>query len=208
MALAGGATAQTIEMRASVKVIVHPTTGERPDGITDARIRESFTNANGWLTRFSRGYRYRLMEIIEIGGPTQGGITGPSLFYMKSADWFTNIDFQATVNADPRFQLRPQHVNLLTFQTFETQGGGACPTIQDDGLNATRITCRIKFGSDPFTLCHELGHFFGLYHTFGGCECPECVDPLTDGDGTQSMAARPKRQGAGEVHGEARFLLR
>ena len=33
------ARAQTIEMRLSVKVILHPTTGVRPFGITDARIR-------------------------------------------------------------------------------------------------------------------------------------------------------------------------
>ncbi len=118
------ARAQTIEMRLSVKVILHPTTGVRPSGITDARIRESVTNANTWMTRYSRGYRFRLDEIIEIVGPTQGGTNGPSLFYMQPSDWFTNINFQAYVNADPRFQLRPNQVNLLAATPFTATSGG------------------------------------------------------------------------------------
>jgi hypothetical protein len=176
------AVGQTIELRASVKVILHPTTGARPTGITDDRIRESFTNANVWLTRFSRGYRYRLMEIVEIGGPDQGGMSGPSQFFGLDSDAFPDT-FQQIVNADSRFQLRTTQVNLLAWRSFVSQGGGACPTIRNDGLDATRITCRIAFGSDPWTLCHELGHFFGLYHTFGGCECNGCTDPSSDGDG-------------------------
>jgi len=70
--------AQHIYIRVSVKVITDPVTGARPSGITDDLFSAAMASANQWMDSFGRGYRFNVTEILNIGGPTQGGASGPS----------------------------------------------------------------------------------------------------------------------------------
>jgi hypothetical protein len=79
--LPGLAFGQFIDIRVSVKIITDPTTGNRPPGITDLMLLSAETNANQWMASYSRGYRFDIREIVNIGGPAQGGATGPSKWY-------------------------------------------------------------------------------------------------------------------------------
>src|SRR4030095_5251729 len=77
----GIASGQSIELRVSVHVILNPTNGVRPTGVTDGLFRTAEANANEWTARDHRVYRLRVTEITNVGGPTQGGFSGPSKWF-------------------------------------------------------------------------------------------------------------------------------
>jgi hypothetical protein len=163
---------QFIELRLSVKVILHPTTGARPPGITDNVFFTSAAAANLWMAAYGRGYRFRITEITNIGGPAQGGINGPSKWYDED---FRDVpepwnSFQLETQTDNRYRLRTDAVNFYVATAFASDGGGgACPIPPGD---VTRIACQGLVNNGPWWIVHETGHFFGLPHTHGGCGCP------------------------------------
>src|SRR5713226_5934667 len=73
--------AQHIYIRVSVKVITDPVTGARPSGITDDLFSAAMASANQRMERFVRGDGVNATEILNIGGPTQGGVSGQSQWY-------------------------------------------------------------------------------------------------------------------------------
>jgi len=172
---------QFVEIRVSAHVIVHPTTGARPAGITDNVFYIAAANANLWMARYYRGYRFRITEITNVGGPSQGGSSGPSKWFgLDFRDtpepWNT---FQNETQSDIRYQLRSDQVNFYIATDLAGGGGGACPI---PPVGASQIACQGFVNTGPFWLVHETGHFFGLSHTHGGCGCPStdgCV--LTNG---------------------------
>ena len=174
LALHGPALGQHIVIRISIKVIVDPMNGTRPLLITDALLNTAAASANNWMASYSRGYRFRIMEITNIGGPLQGGVDGPSKWFGKdprsSTDWQM---FQSNTQSDGRYLLRPDQVNFYVTQGPVTDTGGACPIPPGEtGLTA----CWGLVNGGPWWLVHETGHFFGLYHTFGD----DIADTLPD----------------------------
>src|SRR5678815_3012688 len=170
------AHAQFVFIRVSVKVITHPTTGARPSGITDLMIYTAVTNANVWMHEFSRGYRFDVREIVDIGGPFNGGASGPSKWYgldprATPEPWNT---FQNDINTDSRYERRTDHVNFYITTGPSSNPGGACPIPPGEVAN---ISCHGFINNGGWWMNHELGHFFGLYHTFGGCSCDSCTYP-------------------------------
>jgi hypothetical protein len=166
---------QYIEIHVSVKVIVDPTNGSRPPGITDDLLYKAAANANtasNWMPSYWRGYRFRIKEIKDIGGPSQRGASGPSKWYGRDprGDWEM---FQTDTNTDPLYLLHPNWVNFyITMGATTVAGGpgGACPFPWESGKACFAI---VEGEGKPWWLVHETGHFFGLFHTFGGSKCSD-----------------------------------
>jgi len=174
-----GGMAQTIDIRVSVKIILSPATGARPSGIPDSVFYKAETNANRWMTSYSRGYRFRITEIVEIGGPSNGSFTGPSQWFgtdfRADPEW---SDFQDLTKSDSRYRLRSNQINVYVATGFSNPGnsGGGTPIPPGDLNTAVQI-----FPDDgAWWLCHELGHFFGLHHIFSGEDRSSC-SPGDDG---------------------------
>jgi hypothetical protein len=173
-------SAQTIDIRMSVKVIRHPTTGVRPLGISNGMFYAAADNANVWKATYYRGYRFRITEIVDIGGPTQGGTNGPSKWYGSDPrnypePWLT---FQNDINTDARYQRRTDQVNFYITTGPSSDPGGACPIPPGE---TSYIACHGFVNDGPWWLNHELGHFFGLSHTHAGASgCTPGDDGISD----------------------------
>jgi len=123
--------AQHIYIRVSIKVITDPVTGARPSGITDDLFSAAMASANQWMDSFGRGYRFNVTEIVNIGGPTQGGASGPSQWYGQDPratpePWQT---FQNDINTDPRYVRRTDQVNFYVTRRIRSRCGAlGCST--------------------------------------------------------------------------------
>jgi len=169
---AWSAAGQTIDLRVSVKIIVHPTTGARPAGITPLTFTNAVNAANRWMATYWRGYRYRLTEVADIGGPAEGGTNGPSKWYeINFRDDPLRATFFSDAQSDSRYRLRADQINVYVATAVAGAGGsgGAMPIPPGE----TNYWGGQIFADDgAFWVLHELGHFFGLLHTHGGCGCP------------------------------------
>lgn len=167
------ATAQSIDLRLSIKIILSPAGGNRPSGVTPQLFTNAVTAANQWMASYWRGYRYRLTEVVDIGGPSQGGTNGPSKWFDvdprdPSSVW---TQFQADARTNALYLRRTDAVNFYvsTPTNWNTGGGAAFPW---ETANNNWLVCWGSVNDGPFWIVHEAGHYFGLPHTHGGCGCP------------------------------------
>ncbi len=168
---------KNIDIRVSVKIIVDPVSGNRPDGITHTMFNNAEDAANQWQASYYRGYRFRITEIVEIGGPDQGGATGPSKWFNMDLLGDNWDSFKYNVNTDDRYQKRSDQVNFYVSTAGPAaNSGGACPIPPDDCL-----ACFGRVNNGAWWLNHELGHFFALRHTHQGENRDECIPGDDDG---------------------------
>lgn len=166
------AAGQTIDLRLSVKIIVNPTTSARPVGITPQMFTNAVNAANQWMATYWRGYRYKLVEVADIGGLTQGGTNGPSKWFgrdPRNTDDGMWQSFQSDVQGSSPYQLRTNALNYYVSTATHWNTGGAAPLPWEA---PAWIAAWGIVNSGPFWIVHECGHFYGLSHTHGGCGFP------------------------------------
>jgi len=151
----------TIRIRLSYKVILNPVDGTRPPDVDDAAILAAVDGANEWMARYGRGYRFEVVEIVDVGGACSGPCTtaNPSYWYDLVLGWPSYPDFQDAARNLPAYAFHP---NALNIYVNAGHPGGEC-ALARDGHDV------VIFGgaaaAERFVLTHEAGHYLDLLHT-------------------------------------------
>lgn len=154
-----------LEWRISVKRFTGP--GGTP-GITAASVSNWFPAANAILDKTRRGYRLVLTEIVTLPGTTQPGPSSTNTWFNANfADDPVQNDLNAKALANrSTFAFRDNAINI--YVSGNTGGGADCAFPVDDHAIIA------NGGVIGQTVLHELGHYFGLLHTFEDDNCGNC----------------------------------
>jgi hypothetical protein len=132
--------------------------------VTDADIDTAIAAMNALYATYFRGYRFRRVEIINIGG--LGDTTGPSRWYNTNFFGTNGTDLknqmEAAAESDARYRWNPNAVNIYVVNGF---CGGLCSFPNEDIVLVGG--CSANSGAVQL---HEIGHYFNLCHT-QGCDC-------------------------------------
>jgi hypothetical protein len=183
-----------IWINVSVKVIVSPNTGYVPLAMNDAALRDSFVDMNRWLANTWRGYRLRLVDLdgnqnFKRIGSQSDPPAGPSKWYFTDLKWdgVANHQFETEAKADKLlYGWNDFAINLYfnngTFSSAQFPWSGWDLVQSAYGLFIDQVPA----GSVAPTyviagnLLHEIGHWFGLCHTFENTPCGVWPDTLLD----------------------------
>jgi|GEM_PF-2021908 len=183
-----------IHLDVSVKFIVNPATGQAPAGTDDANLRQTFDHMNRWLANTWRGYRLRLVDLdASLNFKRIGGLsdtTGPGKWYNSDFknDESLNHAFEDAAKAEAvlygwNFSAINMYVNNGAWSSAQFPSGGWALVQTGYGLISNNVapesyqTNNYKIAGN---LLHEVGHFFELYHTFGGGSDDGIADTAPD----------------------------
>ena len=178
-----------------MKFILHPDDGLRPrwdrdnpaTRITDAQIDTAIDDANSFLASYGRGYRLRVVEMLNIGGLNQDHSnqpnTKPGYYAIQTSasntlaffypDGYVNplgetpltgplidvLDQNARSTAATRLDFKWNDHAVNVFVPSDWRGGGGIAPDWGDAAG---------FGVfEGWLFLHELGHYYNLIHTFG-----------------------------------------
>ncbi len=155
----------------SFKVILN-SDGTRPDFISNEQINNCIDSMNTLMDKTGRGYRFKRLEIIEIGGngDPNGVSRWASISFLDLKDQeFWNFETLVRNTSPQIYRWSTQAINVYINQATR---GGVCsrPTFGHDVVTIGSIAI-INF---PPVFLHEIGHYFNLCHTHGcdnNCKC-------------------------------------
>lgn len=197
MFLTGSANAvpdSFIWINVSVKVIVDPATGATPATMSDAVLRDSFTDMNRWLAVNFRGFRLRMVDrdanlnFKRIGA--QNDLSGPCQWYDKDLKEnetnYQGLQSAAKLNK-ALYGWNDNAVNIYFNDKYYSRAGfpsesddmiiSSYALLHDDKPAGAAFTQTYKIAGN---LLHEIGHHFELYHTKGGPGTPANDDNIAD----------------------------
>lgn len=155
--LASSARAGNATIRVSVKVVLDAN-GNRPQSgryYTDSQIQNMLTQADQALANLGTGWQLNLEEIVDVPGISQ---------------WYSNVDcnrayeMEAAALAEPnRYAWRNDAINIYVIDSFTNTCGGVCSFPGDHEII---IIQNLGIANDGIGWLHEIGHYFGLLHTF------------------------------------------
>lgn len=152
-----------VQLRVSVKFILD-SSGRRPTGslVTDDDVRAQIDRGNAILALAASGYVLELTEVTNVSGVSQW-------YNVDARDSGKRLALQFAALANPSvYKLRTDAINVYLNGNANS---GNCAVAPPDQI------ILIGQGGQPTTIAHEIGHFFGLYHTQGST-CGACDDPI------------------------------
>ena len=174
------APAETV-VRVSVKVILNAS-GQRPTGLysTDAGIRQSIAEANQTLTNLGEEWRLELREIQPLRGASE----------------YFGMDCGAKDQMEQDAERNPQawawRNDAINIYVTPLAGGcgGVCsfPHWDEDIV----VISAAPSGMHGSIWIHELGHYFGLLHTFETGTAQQSIDVCTGAGGFRASGQQQR----------------
>ena len=169
-----------LEWRVSVKIVLQAN-GNRPPGgilITDIGIQTNINAANDFIRKFSRGYQYRLTEIVDL--PGHSGLLD------MDCEAASDSIIAGVQNNPASYLWRNNAVNVYITRASDTEG---C------AFNGLLV---LNFNTDHKVIVHESGHHLGLNHT-QGFRCGRCDDPTPSGFPAGTCSTIPGNDGINDT---------
>ena len=162
----GGDCSERHGIRLSVKFILD-SRGRRADQgniATDEQLRKQIDHADWLLCDSGSSLSLDLVEIQDL----------PDLPFWFDAHCFDVFNIEKLAQADPeRYLFRDDAVNIYVTGTTDCVGVCSFPHRDDH-------TILVGQSLFPTTLIHEIGHYFGLFHTHGAGDCTDPGDDHID----------------------------
>ncbi len=188
LCLATGVQGQ-IEWRVSVKFFTdasgNPPTGAGSNVNSPEAVTNRIAEANAILDARGRGYRYRIVEVVNISGSNNPKPATSTSWFSVAVNSGSQDDLDSKAKANKtRFSYNDNAINFYITGSSGGANGGYC-SFPSEGQDV------ILVAQDSFSdvLIHESGHYFGLMHTFNsGGVCKNGVPQSTGDDGISDTA--------------------